>query len=222
MPQSKSMSSHQTALENLRVIRSLMEKAHIYRAVSGQAAVFGGLLSLVQAGRQLNAGFHDPAAGSAEEFLAGWLGLLLAVSVFNAVMLFREARRRGQAFLSQGMRMALRALVPPLMVGGAVGIGLILSRDSLTPSAIAWILGYGLALLATASFSPSSLVRLGWAFVVAGLMLFWVWASNGEVRLLPGDLAPASACMGMTFGLFHLVYGAAVMIGGKPEPLAAE
>jgi hypothetical protein len=216
------MSTQLTALENLRVIRSLMEKAHIYRAVSGQAAVFGGLLSLVHAGRQLNAGIHDPTAGSAEPFLTGWLGLLLAVSVFNAVMLFREARRRGQAFLSQGMRMALRALAPPLMVGGLVGIGLILSRDSLTPSAIAWILGYGLALLATASFSPPSLVRLGWAFVIAGLMLFWVWTSNGAVRLLPGDLAPASACMGLTFGLFHLVYGAAVMIGRKPEPLAAE
>ena len=37
------MSTQQAALENLRVIRSLMEKAHIYRTVSGQAAVFGGL-----------------------------------------------------------------------------------------------------------------------------------------------------------------------------------
>jgi hypothetical protein len=216
------MSTQLTALENLRVIRSLMEKAHIYRAVSGQAAVFGGLLSLVQAVRQLNAGIQDPTAGSAEEFLAGWLGLLLAVSIFNAVMLFREARRREQAFLSQGMRMALRSLAPPLLVGGVVGIGLIIHLDNLTLAALVWILGYGLALLATASFSPRSLVRLGWAFVIAGLMMFWVWASNGEVRLLPGDLAPASACMGLTFGLFHLVYGAAVMIGGKPEPLAAE
>lgn len=216
------MSIQQAALENLRVIRSLMEKAHVYRAVSGQAALFGGLLSLMFAARQLDTGIRLPSADGAGEFLGGWLGQLLAVSVFNALMLSREAKRRGQPFLSQGMKMALRSLAPPLLVGGVLGIGLIIHLNNLTLAALVWILGYGLALLATSSFSPPSLVRLGWAFVIVGLVLFWIWAANGDVRLLPGDLAPASACMGLTFGLFHLVYGAAVMIGRKPEPLAAE
>lgn len=217
------MSTQQAALENLRVIRSLMEKAHIYRAVSGQAALFGGLLSLVFVVRQLGSQWKSPAtADGAGEFLSGWLGLLLSVSVFNAVMLSREAKRRGQPFLSQGMKMALRALAPSMLVGGVVGIGLIVNRDNLTLAALVWILGYGLALLATASFSPPSLVRLGWAFVIAGLVLFWTWSAQWNAHLLPNDPAAASACMGLTFGLFHLIYGAAVMIGTKPEPLAAE
>jgi hypothetical protein len=40
------MSTTEAALENLRIIRSLMEKAHIYRAVSAPAALTGGLLAL--------------------------------------------------------------------------------------------------------------------------------------------------------------------------------
>lgn len=216
------MSTQQAALENLRVIRSLMEKAHIYRAVSGQAAVFGGLMAVVYATRQ---GLITTKAGalSAEElFLSGWLSQLLAVAVFNGVTLYREARRRGQPFVSQGMKTALRALLPPLLVGGVVGIGLVIYLHNLVLAALVWILCYGLALLATASFSPRSLVRLGWAFVISGLALFLVWASNGDIRLLTDDLAPASLAMGLTFGLLHLIYGIAVLAGKKPEPLPAE
>ena len=69
---------------------------------------------------------------------------------------------------------------------------------------------YGLALIAMSSFAPKSLVRLGWAFVIAGLVLFLAWAANDEVRNLRTDLGPASLVMALTFGLLHLVYAVAV------------
>jgi hypothetical protein len=59
-------------------------------------------------------------------------------------------------------------------------------------------------------------VRLGRAFVMAGLVLFLAWATNGDIRLLSSDEAPASAVMGLTFGLLHVIYALAVFFTKKP------
>jgi hypothetical protein len=52
------MSTTEVALENLRIIRSLMEKAHIYRAVSAPAALTGGLLALAASAWPLHVSWH--------------------------------------------------------------------------------------------------------------------------------------------------------------------
>ncbi len=219
------MSQTQAAIEHLRVIRSLMEKAHIYRAVSAPAALLGGVLAL---GATLwpvvhAAQTHGDAVFSNTTFLIIWHGILAACTVLNVVLLAREAKRRDQAFVSEGMKMALRAVSPPLIVGGVLAGGLVIWLQNLTLGALIWVLCYGLALLATASFSPKSLTRLGWAFVIAGLVLFLAWASNGEVRDLRTDLGPASLVMALTFGLLHVVYAIAVFVSrprGEEEAAA--
>lgn len=219
------MSQTQAAIEHLRVIRSLMEKAHIYRAVSAPAALLGGVLALgatiwpvVHAAQT-----HGDAAFSNATFLIVWHGILAACTVLNVMLLAREATRRGQSLVSDGMKMALRAVSPPLIVGGVLAGGLVIWLQNLTLAALIWVLCYGLALLATASFSPKSITRLGWAFVIAGLVLFLVWAANGEVRDLRTDLGPASLVMALTFGLLHVVYAIAVFVSrprGKEEAAA--
>jgi len=212
------MSTTDAALENLRIIRSLMEKAHIYRAVSAPAALTGGVLALVASGWPVwHALEHNGEAAMCDKcFLETWLIILAIASTLNVFLLFKEARRRNQPFVSAGMRMALRAFVPPMLVGGCVGIGLIVFLHNLTLAALIWALCYGLALLSTASFSPRSLVRLGWAFVVTGLLTFFTWAACSDVRLLASDLAPASLVMGLTFGLLHIVYALAVFFSAQP------
>ena len=162
------MTTQQAALENLRVIRSLMEKAHIYRAISAPAALMGGVLAVGAAAWTLIRWSHNPASGCARCFLTYWLSILAVTAAVNTLLLARDAARRGQPFVSEGMRMALRAIVPPLMVGGVVGIGLAFYLENMTMAALIWVLCYGLALLATGNFSPRSLVRLGWTFVISG------------------------------------------------------
>jgi hypothetical protein len=201
MSQSYLMSSQQDALDNLRVIRSLMEKAHIYRSISAPAALVGGVLATVVS----SIGFSSLSAKESDitpdEFLFIWLGILAVTAALNVFLLSRDAKNRGQDFVSDGMRMALRAILPPLAVGGILGIGLI---------------------VATASFSPRSLVRLGWTFVAAGLMLFWFWAAKGELHLANASTGPAFMAMGLTFGLLHIIYAVAVFISKKPEVISAE
>ncbi len=212
------MSTTEAALENLRIIRSLMEKAHIYRAVSAPAALTGGVLALAASAWPVQHALANNGEAVMCEtcFLATWLIILGIASALNVVLLAREAARRSQPFVSEGMRMALRAFAPPMLVGGCVGIGLIVFLHNLTLAALIWILCYGLALLSTASFSPRSLPRLGWAFVITGLLLFFAWAANRDVDLLSSDLAPASLALGLTFGLLHVIYALAVFLSPKP------
>lgn len=218
------MSTTEAALENLRIIRSLMEKAHIYRAVSAPAALTGGALALVASAWPVWHALANQGAAAMCDlcFLGTWLAILAVASVLNFVLLAKEAARRNQPFVSAGMRMALRAFAPPMLVGGVVGIGLIAFLHNLTLATLIWALCYGLALLGTASFSPRSLVRLGWAFVATGLLLFIVWATKRDVDLLSSDLAPASLVMGITFGLLHVVYALAVFFSRKPAEVQPE
>jgi len=213
------MSTQQAALENLRVIRSLMEKAHIYRAISAPAALVGGGLAVLGS-------FYGSIPKSptmpASEFLTVWLSILAIASVLNVWLLAREAKKRGQPVFSEGMRAALRSLAPPLFAGGVLGIGLVVWTHFYSMAAIIWAIFYGLALLSTSSFSPRSLVRLGWLFLICGLCLFVFSASQGSSCLQPFDSDSASFAMGLTFGLLHIGYGIAVLFSKKPEPLPAE
>lgn len=216
------MSSQQDALENLRVIRSLMEKAHIYRAISAPAALVGGLLSAAVTAFGISKSSGNDPSIVASDFLALWLVVLIISAVINVMLLAREARRRGHSFVSDGMKMAIRAITPPMLVGGIVGIGLILKSHSVTAAALTWIICYGLALLATASFSPHSLIRLGWCFVISGLALFWLWLEKNPALTSTNDIGAAMKVMGLTFGLLHIGYGLAVLLGRKPAPTIAE
>lgn len=216
------MSTQQAALENLRVIRSLMEKAHIYRAISVKAALSGGGFALFLASRGILAETDGRAGPSSTEFLASWLALLVVVTTINLWHLSREAKLREQTLVSAGMRMALKAVTPALLAGGIFGCGLAIHFHNLSLTAFIWTTCYGLALLSASGFSPQSLVRLGWMFLATGLLLFWLWSSNSEYLPMLSDARIASITMGLTFGLLHIGYGIAVLFSKKPEPLPAE
>jgi hypothetical protein len=212
-----------TALEHLRIIRTLMERAHIYRAVSAPAALIGGLLALTvavigvkhnlftRATETMSNAFRD------REFLFAWLGVLLVSGIANLVLLMRESGGKGQPFITDGLRMALRAIVPPLLTGGVLGVCLIWFDSDVELAALVWILCYGLALQATVSFAPRSIIRLARAFLITGQGLTLVWFWNEKFGMWQRDELAASLFMGLTFGLFHIVYGVAVFLRKNDE-----
>jgi hypothetical protein len=213
-------SNANAALENLRIIRSLMEKAHIYRAISAPAALLGGLIALGLGFRQLpNA---DQQVMQPITFLTSWLLVLAANTVLNVSLLSKEAQKRHQPLVSDGMKTALRALLPPMLVGGLMGAGIMLQQGSLSLGVALWICTYGLGLLATRAFSPHSILVLGWMFVVGGLAFFSYWAAELPRPFSAQDLHAASLGMSLSFGLLHLFYGCAVMLQKKTQPLVLE
>ena len=209
------------ATEQLRAIRALMERSTIYRAVSAPAAAFAGVLSLVVSGwLWMNREPQD--APRPVVFLLIWLGVLLAASVVNTVLLYRSARKRGEVFVSAGMKHALRALLPPLFAGFIMSL-LEVTRPGLaglnchTDIVAYWILFYGLALLATGSFSPRSMQALGAGFFCFGILTFLP-----TVRDIGGRQFPVAVTfMATSFGLLHLVYAAAVWIQDRRDSTPA-
>ena len=199
------------AEESLRVIRSLMEKATIYRAISAPTALVGGLASVLVGGA-----FARVAAGDSEfplTFIAVWLGVLALTAASNAFFIRREAILRGEPFISSGMKMALWALLPSHLtaaIGTVIAVvlhGTVRMGGFYLMLPYLWCICYGVGLLAMSHFAPRSITRLGWAFLLAGL-LATANAFIGFPRPFGGGEREAYTVMAITFGLFHLIYAA--------------
>src|SRR4051794_24607748 len=146
------MDERKRAEEHLRIIRSLMERATIYRAISAPTALVGGIASSA-VGTALHFGhfqrqdaFGDDSAS--QLFLAAWGCVLAVTGAANLFFLAREARRRGGPLFSPGMRKALYALLPPVLAA-AVFTALFGSSHSHFILPWIWMIFYGLGLLAT-------------------------------------------------------------------------
>jgi hypothetical protein len=209
------MTTREEAVEQLRIIRAVMERATVFRALSGETALIGGAAALAAAwlseGRQ----------GWAWAFW--WLLGLVIVLAFNVFQIFRMKVAHQRPFWSPGLRVAIRGALPSLIAGGFLGLLFVRSGSEQTDRAAAclWILHYGLALLAIREFTPKSMVWLGWSFVIFGvgslagvtavvdLIAGWVEHTNG------------SRLMAFAFGGFHLIYGALIVTTGTRADTAA-
>jgi hypothetical protein len=206
------MNEHTRAEEHLRVIRSLMERATVYRAISAPTAFIGGLLALATS---LTIWLLDRTAATAgaprfdaRHFAEIWLINLAIVLAVNAFFLRQEALKKGRILLSPGARLTVRAVLPCLLIPAATTIWFFRNAEPIDEEIMVavWIMFYGLCLLATALFAPRSLMILGWAFLLSGLVfMFWPKSFTSDPRNLAPDLA-----MGATFGLYHLIYAVAV------------
>ncbi|MCW1925404.1 hypothetical protein OKA05_22780 [Luteolibacter arcticus] len=198
------MTTHQEAAEQLRVIRTMMERATIFRALSGEAALLGGAMSL--------------AAGWLSEGKAGWrwgnvwLGGLAVVLLFALWQLLRVAHVHQRPLWSHGLKVALRGALPSLVAGGFVGLLFLRGggKGAEIMAACFWILHYGLALLAIREFAPKSMIWLGLAFMVTGLVALSAATFVQSMSPLLIRMGP-SGLMAATFGGFHLLYGAAIV-----------
>jgi hypothetical protein len=195
------------AEEDLRVIRSLMERATVYRAISAPAALVAGFLSVFAAAAiylndQTRLSINRPVQGRG--FAAIWLIVLVIAVVTNAFFIWREAKKDGRPFISSGMKLSLRGIAPNLLIPAAITLWFLVSGYKGATEqelVVAWIAFYGLALLSTGLFAPRSLVCLGWAFLLTALALP---ALKNVVGDLPATLP--NIAMGITFGLYHLIY----------------
>lgn len=212
------MTDSDSASRQLRVIRSLMERATIYRSISAPTALVGGLLSLGGFATAYYAKHHRHQPLSHNEFLVVWLVILALTCFTNAIFLSRGAARRSESFFSSGMRCALTSLAPAFFSAGLLTC--LLHRP--IELVLLWITLYGMGLLATQHFAPRSLVILGLTFFLTGcgLLLTWKHLFMPNPHVEPSALV-VSGIMAATFGGFHLAYAAAVWALGeeREEPV---
>jgi hypothetical protein len=212
------MTDSDSADRQLRVIRSLMERATIYRSISAPTALVGGLLSLGGFATAYYAKHHRHQPLSYNEFLVVWLVILALTCLTNTIFLSRGAARRSEFFFSSGMKCALMS-VAPAFFSAAV---LTLMIHSPIHLALVWVTFYGMGLLATQHFAPRSLVILGLTFFLTGCGLVATW----KHFFMPNPPHEPSALvvsgiLAATFGGFHLAYAAAVWALGeeREEPV---
>ncbi len=221
------MDERTRAAEHLRIIRSLMERATVYRAISAPTALIGGLASLAASIWMLRrAGVIGAServgAFSTRDFIGPWLIVLVITLGANTFFVWREAQRDGRPLFSPGLRLAWRSVVPSILIAAAITfVGWRNPSDLEGPTilGLTWIGCYGLALLSTMTFAPRSLVVLGGSFVFTAV--FWLLILSSPVlppiEELRGYIG-ANFAMGLTFGFFHLIYAAFTW---RPERNAA-
>lgn len=200
------------AEEHLHAIRQLMERATIYRAISAPTALTGGLFSLVTSALMLV--WQARGAGrnvNAFLFLEIWALVFLLTLAANTLFIWRGAHVRGEPVVSAAMKLALRSIMPSLFAGAAIGSCLTLTTSLPLLPPLFWVIFYGLGLLSTMNFAPRSMVLLGWAFLFTGIFVL-IYLMNQSVMPdfdlpSPTRFFPA-ALMGVTFGLYHVIYAA--------------
>jgi cytochrome bd-type quinol oxidase subunit 2 len=201
------MNDNSTAEQNLGAIRELIERAEIYRAVSARTALIGGVLSILTAGAiylndEVTRIWDRPVRP--RELAFAWLCVLFLTVTVSKLFLRGAARESGGAINSRRMKLAVRTIVPYLVIPAAF-TGWFLTTGYLGAAeqdlVVVWIAFYGLMLLSTALFAPRALALLGWAFLLTSLSVpVFSDIIDNRVGSVPTVL------MGVTFGLYHLIY----------------
>lgn len=205
------MDTAREAAEQLRMIRNLMERATIFRALTGETALVGGALAC------LAAWASEKKMGLA--WAQFWLIGLAVVIGFYVFQMWRIARAKdGGKIWNQSLKLVLRCALPSLLAGGITG--LLIAKGAQQGhrelAACFWITHYGIALLAIREFVPKSMVWLGWAFVIFGVVALCTFMTS-DIAFQVMHKLNGSRLMALSFGGLHLLYGALIVTTNQRE-----
>ncbi|MEA2239338.1 MAG: hypothetical protein QOC81_4062 [Thermoanaerobaculia bacterium] len=177
------------ALDNIRFIRSAMERAGSFTSIPGWGGVGVGLTAIVAA-----AVAQQFLGRSLRMWLVTWLSeaVVAAIVGFGAMVL--KARRSDERFMSGASRRFFISYFAPLVAGAVVTLALVrVEAYSAIPAT--WLLLYGTAFVSSGAFSIKVIPVMG-----IGFMLFGVLAA-----FLP--LGFSNIVLGVAFGGLHIIFG---------------
>ena len=205
------MKNDSKSIEDIKVIRKIMEESSRFLSLSGLSGVFAGLTAIAGA---LVAYFFilDNGSFQYEDYLRSlsmqetqvirWQIIADAVIVLVLSVLFalyfsiKKAKRDGKNFLTPISKRLLINLLIPLATGGGFIIVLLLQNyiQLIVPG---FLIFYGLALVNAGKFTFGEIFYLGILEIITGLvsalvpgfdLLFWIFG----------------------FGILHIIYGLVV------------
>ena len=184
-------SIHDEAIDNLRFIRSTLERAESFTGVPGRGGIAVGVIALVAA-----VVAHTQPTPLA--WFAVWVAAAVVAAASGIVAIVAKLRRRvdGSPFTLQGRRFAL-SYTPPLAAGAIITAALA-SRGELAVLPAIWLLLYGTAVVAGGAFSIRIIPVMGVLFMLLGCAAFFCPPSWGDALMAAG------------FGGLHLVFGAVI------------
>jgi hypothetical protein len=191
-PSASPHSIHERALDDIRYIRSAVENAGQFTAVSGRGGVAMGVTGLVAA----------VAAATQTSFPLRWLAIWLTAAVVAAsigvLSMAWKSRRAGSSLASAPARRFALAFFPAIAAAAALTIVLVGRAEfDLLPGM--WLLLYGVAISAGGALSVRVVPFMGLMFLMTG----------GAALLVP--FAAANILLGVGFGLVQIGGGLVII-----------
>jgi hypothetical protein len=207
------MSRENKHLEDIKEIRSIMERSTQFLSLSGLSGVFAGLFALLGAAvvyfqklRYLPIAYYSGRNSMIKELFSGGdhagfvvfvfaTGLIVLMLALLSVVFFsaRNARKKGLPIWNQSASRVLINLFIPLITGGLFCLILLYHSLGYLVAPVTLIF-YGLALINASKYTIRDIRYLGFSAAITGLLAaFWVgyglyfWAFG--------------------FGVLHIVYG---------------
>lgn len=174
------------ALDDLRFIRSTMERASSFTGVPGKGLVAMGATAVV-------ASIFASKQPTSLKWLLVWLAeALLALAIAVAAIRQKAHKSNQPAFSGPASRFIL-SLAPPLFAGAL--LTLILYRDIFPYLPGLWLLLYGTGVVTGGAFSIRVVPMMGVCFMLAGTAALFSPANWGNAYMLIG------------FGGLHIAFG---------------
>jgi hypothetical protein len=195
------------AADHLQVIRTLMERAALYRRALAPIMIFNGVVGLAAAALGWGLRISSP-----QGFILYWAGVGVVTLAGSFLLVRRQALKEAEPFWSPPTRRVSQALLPPLLAGLMIG-ALVFMRVGSAPDVsggltrvlwlpLIWIVLYGCAFHAAGFFMRRGMRIFGWAFIIGGCGVFAAGLPNWA-----RPLDYAHGIMGLFFGGLHLAYG---------------
>ena len=190
------------AAEHLQVIRTLMERAALYRRTLAPIMLYVGVVGTLAGIGGIVMGIDALGA-----FYAWWLTTAAFALAGTYVIARRQAGRDGEPFWSPPALRVTEALAPPLTAGLVLSLVLVV-LEAAPPRGLFVLtnaLFYGCAVHAAGFFMPRGMKLFAWLVILLSA------AGAAGLAVLEPEVAGARlahAAMGGVFGVLHLAYGA--------------
>jgi hypothetical protein len=185
-------SLHERALDDLRYIRSAVENATEFTAVSGRGGVAMGVTGLLA----------SVAAGTQTSFPTRWLAIWITAAVvatsIGILSMAWKSRRAGASLVSAPARRFALAFFPAIAAGVALTI-VLAGRAELDLLPGVWLLLYGVAVSAGGALSVRVVPFMGVVLLAIGC----------AALLVP--FAAANMLLGLGFGIVQIGGGLVII-----------
>jgi hypothetical protein len=190
------------AIEQLQVIRTLMERSAVYRRALAPIMTYAGAVGILAA-----LGGAWRAGGTLREFVAYWMCVAAVAAVGAFLLVRRQALRAAEPFWSLPTRRVGQALFPPFLAGLVLSLGMWVHPPAGHFKVVWlpgwWMLLYAFGLHSAGFFMARGIKLFSWAFLLCGCAVL----AGAELFQTADSVRSGHWLMGLSFGGLHLACG---------------
>jgi hypothetical protein len=185
---------HDRAVDNLKFIRSTMERAGSFTAVPGWGMVVLGLTALIATAYAGSLPVAPNSGAAQSRWLWVWMFEALLGAGIGVAALLYKALRTGDTIVHGPARRFGLSVLPPFIVGALLTYVLWQAQQLALLPAL-WLLCYGTGIVTGGAFSLRVVPVMGLCFMLLGAVALFTPAAWQAWLLAAG------------FGVLHMVFG---------------